>query len=178
MSSANRRASTNTCFISTPFYTADDKPPQEEFYADIRVPLKTHLVAISSEIDLSLGHSSSTVPATMSPKQLQSTGTASGPEARYLYLNGCSLRHSGPLTGKHGAMSRDLINILMDLYEETDERNISEVTIVKTLNDYWIFRKNCNSRCFFVLINKYATLIEIAGERSSERGGGMMDQID
>lgn len=75
-------------------------------------------------------------------------------------------------------MSRDLINILMDLYEETDERNISEETIVKTLNDYWIFRKNCNSRCFFVLINKYATLIEIAGERSSERGGGMMDQID
>lgn len=83
---------------------------------------------------------------------------------KFLYLNECNLRHEGTLTGKHGGLPRDLVNILMDLYEERDERNISEETVVKTMNDYWLFRKNCNSRCFFVLINKYATLIEIAGE--------------
>lgn len=96
-----------------------------------------------------------------------SSSSLSTPEVlhpKYLYLNECNLRHNGPLSGKNGGLTRDLINILMDLYEESDDRNVSQETMVKTMNDYWIFRKNCNSRCFFVLINKYATLLEISGE--------------
>lgn len=137
--------------------------------------MNTQLVAISSEID-SFTQGAATSQATTSlagstqlKQQQQSTAhTAEALHPKFLYLNECNLRHNGTLTGKNGALSRDLINILMDLYEETDDRDISEETIVKTMNDYWIFRKNCNSRCFFVLINKYATLIEISGEAGLE----------
>lgn len=155
-----------------------DKLETEEFYAELQLSLNTHLVAISLEIDqfLRTSSNSASTSGTMSPKQ-GSTGMTSSSNTtstggnhvealspKFLYLNECNLRHEGTLTGKHGGLPRDLINILMDLYEERDERNISEETVVKTMNDYWLFRKNCNSRCFFVLINKYATLIEIAGE--------------
>lgn len=158
-------------------HLSDKLEPEEDFYAELLVPLNTQLVGISAEIDQFLRQATSTpaaISGTMSPKQQQqhsqpSSATAT-PSPKYLYLNECNLLHNGTLTGKNGGLPRDLINILMDLYEETDERNISEETIVKTMNDYWIFRKNCNSRCFFVLINKYATLIEISGKVEGEQG--------
>lgn len=167
-----------------PFLLFPDNPESEDFYAELAVPLNTQLVAISSEIDKfilqgsnsSLSSTTSTTTTSslcgtaVSPKPSQQTSSSTStlhPEVlcpKFLYLNECNSRHNGTLTGKNGALSRDLINILMDLYEETNDRNVSEETIVKTMNDFWLFRKNCNSRCFFVLINKYATLVEISGE--------------
>lgn len=135
-----------------------DKIDSEELYTELHSPLTTQLVAISSEIDQFIRTSSgpATSGGTRSPKPELSS-------PKFLYLNECNLRHEGNLGGRIGAPSRDIVNILMDLYEEKDARNIAEETIVKTMNDYWIVRKNSNSRCFFVLINKYATLIEISG---------------
>lgn len=157
--------------IPPPSLPPPDKLQSEEFYTEIHSPLNTQLVAISSEIDSFLAQGATTSQATTSlAGSTPSTAAAHTPEAlhpKFLYLNECNLRHNGTLTGKNGALSRDLINILMDLYEETDDRDISGETIVKTMNDYWIFRKNCNSRCFFVLINKYATLIEISGKMAN-----------
>lgn len=138
-----------------------DNIESEELYSELHSPLTTQLVAMSSEIDqfIRKGSVPSTTPSgTLSPKPVD----VSSP--KFLYLNECNLRHEGNLTGKNGAVSRDIINILMDLYEEKDPRNVAEETIVKTMNDYWIVRKNSNSRCFFVLINKYATLIDISGK--------------
>lgn len=166
----------NHCITNlTHLVTFSDKLEPEEFYAELQVPLNTQLVAISAEIDQFL-RSTPTPSGTMSPKLQQSSSIASAtPSPKYLYLNECNLLHNGSLTGKNGGLPRDLINILMDLYEETDERDISEETIVKTMNDYWIFRKNCNSRCFFVLINKYATLIEISDEATKLFGQHVQD---
>ena len=160
-----------------------DQSPSEEFYTETQVPLTTQLVTISSEIDAYLRQGASTAPnsttTNSSGSGVSSTqanpSTSEALSSKFLYLNKCNLRHSGPLTGKNGALSRDLINILMDLHGETDERNISEETIVKTMNDYWLFRKNCNSRSFFVLINKYATLIEISDEANKMFGQQVQD---
>lgn len=158
-----------------------DKIESEEFYAELQSPLNTQLVTLSSEIDQYLqgANSSSNTSGKLSPKPQSSsaaspTNNSDALSAKFLYINDCNLRHNGTLSGKSGALSRDLINILMDLYEETDERNISEETIVKTMNDYWIFRKKCNSRMFFVLINKYATLLEISGEERRESNDNVM----
>lgn len=155
-----------------------DQLEPEEFYTELQGTLSTQLTALSQEIDQALhtASSSTTLSGTMSPKQgSNSSATVEALSPKFLYLNDCNLRHEGTLSGKHGGLPRDLINILMDLYEERDERDISEEAIVKTMNDYWLFRKNCNSRCFFVLINKYATLIEIAGKlwktRADEENG-------
>lgn len=127
-------------------------------YSELNAPLTTQLVAISSEIDQFLKASVPPTPSgSMSPKQPE----LSSP--KFIYLNECNLRHEGNL-GKNAALSRDIINTLMDLYEEKKPGNIAQESIVKTMTDYWIVRKNSNSRCFFVLINKYATLIEISGE--------------
>lgn len=170
----NNNCITNLSHLITQ-YSFLDKLEPEEFYAELQVPLNTQLVAISAEIDQFL-RSTPTTSGTMSPKLQQSSSIASAtPSPKYLYLNECNLLHNGSLTGKNGGLPRDLINILMDLYEETDERDISEEAIVKTMNDYWIFRKNCNSRCFFVLINKYATLIEISDEATKLYGQHVQD---
>lgn len=82
---------------------------------------------------------------------------------KFLYLNECNLRHEGTLGSSEDSPSRDLINILMDQYEDRDEKNISAETIVKSMKDYWVVTKRSNSRVLFVLINRYATLLEIAG---------------
>lgn len=114
--------------------------------------MSSKIAALSSEIDNYIAENKASVDS--------KRDDLIGP--RFIYLNSCNSRHKGNLSTQ--SISTDLKNIMMDLFEK-DARNISEETIVKTMNDYWILQKNSNLRTFFVLINKYATLLDITGNR-------------
>lgn len=91
------------------------------------------------------------------------------PGPRYLFFNECNLQHSGTIhlnnkLPKQSHLPTDIMNIITDLYANSDGLNSSEDTVVKTLNDFWIVRRTSNWRHFFVVINKNSTLLEITEE--------------
>lgn len=98
-----------------------------------------------------------------------------GFSSRFLYFNEFSLQHDttffseGRNVHKNPNISRDIMNVIADLYEERNGSNVSEETVVKMCSDFWITHKKSNARHFIAIVNKNATLLEIAGKSQLKR---------
>ncbi|GAB0096920.1 CCZ1 [Sergentomyia squamirostris] len=130
----------------------------EDLYGELQAFIGPQLTTISSEI--------SEFSARNSAKILDST---EGTSPKFLFFNDFSLQHdttfySDGVVHKNSSISRDIMNVIADLYGERSGSIVSEETIVKMCNDLWITHKKSNSRHFIAIVNKNATLLEIAEE--------------
>lgn len=133
--------------------------------------------ALSSQLN-SIGSAIIESQANYALSELSLGNPPSGP--RFLFLNELNLKHTGTLylnpsrstqssAKSLSAIPNDVMNLLADLFNETNDANgssepVAEETVVKTLNDYWIVRRSSNWRHFFVVVNKSSTLLSVTEE--------------
>uniref|UniRef100_A0A1B0CL26 Putative myrosinase n=1 Tax=Lutzomyia longipalpis TaxID=7200 RepID=A0A1B0CL26_LUTLO len=140
-------------------FVNDSTALTEDLYGELQSFIGPQLTTISSEVSENYAKDTfitNDFPEGFSPK--------------FLYFNEFSLQHDttfytdGRSVHKNANMSRDIMNVIADLYEERNAGSSSEETVVKMCNDFWITHKKSNSRHFIAIVNKNATLLEIAEE--------------
>lgn len=127
----------------------------DELYTELHGFIGPQLTSISSEISDNYINEQQTIDNDSGPK--------------YLYFNELNCQHQGTIHLnnrfiKNKTISSDMMNILIDLFDNRNKNDTNEETIVKTMSGYWIVKRSGNSRHFFVIVNKNSTLPDIADE--------------
>lgn len=139
-------------------FSADDSG--DNFYDELHAAIGPQLSNIATEIGESINGSEVLCPNV-------TTASVAGP--KFLYFNQLTFQHNGnvhaPSKGpaKQNQLPADVMNLLTDLYSDSDTGSVEE-TVLKTLNDYWIVKRQNNWRHFYVIVNKSSTLLEISEE--------------
>lgn len=132
----------------------------DDFYTELHTAIGPQLSQISSEIGESVNNSNDT------------SASSSLQQPKFLFFNQLSCQDDGNLhvsrkNPKQCQLPTDVMNLLIDLYDDNDlslsAGNMEEI-VIKTMNDYWIVKKQNNWRHFYVIVNKSATLLEISDE--------------
>lgn len=138
----------------------DDNKIDDNFYEELHTAVGPQLSQISSEIGESVNNSN------------DASSSSSVPQPKFLFFNQLNCEDYGNLyisrkNPKQCPLSTDVMNLLIDLYDNDSSSSTGgsmEETVIKTMNDYWIVKKQNNWRHFYVIINKSATLLEISEE--------------
>jgi len=90
---------------------------------------------------------------------------------KYLFINEQSLKHhtniyrNAKTTQK--SIPRNVMNIIADLANPIDESNATTATEelqVKTTNDYWVVKRRCNWRQYYVILCTNKNLVDVTQE--------------
>ncbi|XP_059620060.1 vacuolar fusion protein CCZ1 homolog [Phlebotomus argentipes] len=143
-------------------FVDDSTSLSEDLYGELQAFIGPQLTTISSEISENFS----------GPSSVKINDFTDGFSPKFLFFNEFSLQHDstffceGKTVHKSANVSRDIMNVIADLYGERTGSNVSEETVVKMCNDFWITHKKSNARHFIAIINKNGTLLEIAEETS------------
>ncbi|EDV95550.1 GH15715 [Drosophila grimshawi] len=145
-----------------------DVAPQPEFYEELHAYMGPQLISLARDIAdevskrtaANLGESGSNDASSTSPK--------------YLFINEQSLKHHTNIF-RHGknnqkSIPRNVMSIIADLANPIEE-NCTQTTPateelqVKATNDFWVVKRRCNWRQYYVILCKSkATLLDVTQE--------------
>lgn len=144
----------------------DDVENEQALYNELNAVINPQLTSISSDISQHL--------AQLSTAENSTSKDDCSSNAKFIYFNELNLHHSGTIklrAQKNGAavgssIPNDVMNLIVDLLDDSRKRgkNVTEETVVKTHDDFWIVKRSCNSRHVFIVLNKSSTLIDVSDE--------------
>lgn len=144
--------------------TAKQDEPKAEFYEELQAYLGPQLTSLGRDI-----------AAEVSKLNVGATQHDNGESSpKYLFINEQSLKHHTNIY-RHGkttqkSIPRNVMSIIADLANPIDESNDSadgatEEVQVKTTNDFWVVKRRCNWRQYYVILCKSkATLLDVTQE--------------
>lgn len=148
-----------------------DEELLDDFYCELHSFMGPQLASIASDIgELITKTTSSTSTAKSTCNSATTDNDTTSP--KYLFVNEQSLKHiSNIYMDKHrpkaSSIPVNVMNLIADLninFDNNNENSTEEIQ-VKTTNDYWIVKKTCNYRQFYVIIfNSKATLLDVTNE--------------
>uniref|UniRef100_A0A2M4BMJ2 Putative myrosinase n=2 Tax=Anopheles marajoara TaxID=58244 RepID=A0A2M4BMJ2_9DIPT len=167
----------------------DSADSEQSLYHELNAVINPQLTSISSDIGAHLQNSgesnhgfgcsgSSKDDSSSAPKfiyfnelNLQHRGTVRLGPVQYQTIGGSGRSGSGSSSNSGGnsssSLPNDVMNLIVDLLDDarSNERaNVTDETIVKTHDDYWIVKRSCNARHVFIVLNKSSTLIDVTEE--------------
>nr|XP_016936152.2 vacuolar fusion protein CCZ1 homolog [Drosophila suzukii] len=144
------------------FLDADQPPPKQELYDELHGYMAPQLTSLARDITNELNKEA--VGAT---GQENSTGDMA---PKYLFINEQSLQHHTNFQ-RHlpQGLPRNVLSIIADLSNSSEKEEMenapAEELQVKTTNDYWIVKRRCNYRQYYVILcNSKATLLDVTQE--------------
>ncbi|KAH8395341.1 hypothetical protein KR222_010172 [Zaprionus bogoriensis] len=146
---------------------AKEDAPKPEFYEELQAYMGPQLLSLARDI-----------AAEVSKLHVPATQDDSSP--KYLFINEQSLKHHTNIY-RHAktaqkSIPRNVMNIIADLANPIDESNAgagagagaaaaTEELQVKTTNDFWVVKRRCNWRQYYVILCKSkATLLDVTQE--------------
>ncbi|XP_052847524.1 vacuolar fusion protein CCZ1 homolog [Drosophila gunungcola] len=145
------------------FFDADQPAPKQELYDELHAYMAPQLTSLARDITSEL--TKEAVGAT--GQEISSGNSENAP--KYLFINEQSLQHHTNLQ-RHLAqgLPRNVLSIIADLANPSgreQEMAPAEELQVKTTNDYWIVKRRCNYRQYYVILcNSKATLLDVTQE--------------
>ncbi|EDW17616.2 uncharacterized protein Dmoj_GI12771 [Drosophila mojavensis] len=135
-----------------------DAVPTQEFYEELHAYLGPQLSCLAKDI-ATASKLNASVSAT----------TATNPDdgsAKYLFINEQSLKHHTNIHRNAKSIPRNVMSIIADLANPIQEISAAEELQVKTTNDYWIVKRRCNWRQYYVILSKSkaTTLLDVTQE--------------
>ncbi|XP_062134463.1 vacuolar fusion protein CCZ1 homolog isoform X1 [Drosophila sulfurigaster albostrigata] len=137
--------------------------PQPEFYEELNNYLGPQLSCLSRDISTEI--SKQNVSTTLH----DNNSNDSAP--KYLFINEQSLKHHTNIYRNAKSIPRNVMSIIADLANPINDTNAAgnaaatEELQVKTTNDYWIVKRRCNWRQYYVILCKSkATLLDVTQE--------------
>ncbi|XP_062544207.1 vacuolar fusion protein CCZ1 homolog [Armigeres subalbatus] len=146
----------------------EDVENEQALYHELNAVVNPQLTSISSDITQHLAEQ----PSPDGSKDDSPTGS------RFIYFNELNLHYRGTI--KLGSQRRnnpgasvpsDVMNLIVDLLDDSRKNgpdsnscNVTEESILKTHDDYWIVKRSCNARHVFIVLNKSSTLIDVSEE--------------
>ncbi|XP_017058357.1 vacuolar fusion protein CCZ1 homolog [Drosophila ficusphila] len=147
------------------FLNADQPAPEQELYDELHAYMAPQLTALARDISSELTKEAAGAAG-------QDNSTSSNEAApKYLFINEQSLQHHTNLQ-RHlpQGLPRNVLSIIADLANSNGkqqdlENSPAEELQVKTTNDYWIVKRRCNYRQYYVILcNSKATLLDVTQE--------------
>ncbi|KAH8379061.1 hypothetical protein KR009_002882 [Drosophila setifemur] len=145
------------------FLDAEQPPPKQELYDELHAYMAPQLTSLARDIASELNKAA--VGAT---SQESASNIESAP--KYLFINEQSLQHHTNLA-RHmpQGIPRNVLSIISDLANPSGESEIESASAeelqVKTTNDYWIVKRRCNFRQYYVILcNSKSTLLDVTQE--------------
>ncbi|XP_017071309.1 vacuolar fusion protein CCZ1 homolog [Drosophila eugracilis] len=146
------------------FLDADQPSPKKELYDELHAYMAPHLTSLARDISSEL--TKEAAGATGQENSISNSESA----PKYLFINEQSLQHHTNFQRHlpHG-LPRNVLSIIADLANASGKGEIesapSEEIQVKTTNDYWIVKRRCNYRQYYVILcNSKATLLDVTQE--------------
>ncbi|KAH8266039.1 hypothetical protein KR038_001070 [Drosophila bunnanda] len=150
------------------FLDADQPAPKQELYDELNAYLSGQLTSLARDIASELNKE-----AVGSTGGQDNTNGSSSAEtaAKYLFINEQSLQHHTNMQ-RHlpQGIPRNVLSIIADLANSSEKSNNpdsapAEELQVKTTNDYWIVKRRCNFRQYYVILcNSKFTLLDVTQE--------------
>ncbi|XP_017004196.2 vacuolar fusion protein CCZ1 homolog [Drosophila takahashii] len=143
------------------FLDADQPAPKQELYDELHGYMAPQLTSLARDITSELTK--------------EAVGGATGQEnsemsPKYLFINEQSLQHHTNFQ-RHlpQGLPRNVLSIIADLANPSGKEEMesapAEELQVKTTNDYWIVKRRCNYRQYYVILcNSKATLLDVTQE--------------
>ncbi|TDG53276.1 hypothetical protein AWZ03_000091 [Drosophila navojoa] len=135
-----------------------DAVPTQEFYEELNAYLGPQLSCLAKDI------------ATASKLNASASATTAANHddgsAKYLFINEQSLKHHTNIHRNAKSIPRNVMSIIADLANPIQEIAAAEELQVKTTNDYWIVKRRCNWRQYYVILSKSkaTTLLDVTQE--------------
>ncbi|XP_030380090.1 vacuolar fusion protein CCZ1 homolog [Scaptodrosophila lebanonensis] len=148
------------------FIDAENAPPKHEFYDDVHTYMGSQLISLARDIATEVSKQNL---AALAPTSSNSTTDCS---PKYLFINEQSLKHHTNVD-RHAkgqqSIPRNVMNLIADLANEPTNIDgaaaATEELQVKTTNDFWIVKRRCNWRQYYVILsNSKATLLDVTQE--------------
>lgn len=144
--------------------SADQVAPKQDLYDDLHAYMAPQLTSLARDISSEL-----TKEAVGAAGQDNSSGN-SETAPKYLFINEQSLQHHTNFQ-RHlpQGLPRNVLSIIADLANGSGKAEMesapAEEVQVKTTNDYWIVKRRCNYRQYYVILcNSKATLLDVTQE--------------
>ncbi|XP_017018383.1 vacuolar fusion protein CCZ1 homolog [Drosophila kikkawai] len=147
------------------FLEADQPAPKQELYDELNLYLSGQLTSLARDIASELNKEA--------VGSADSNTNDSETAAKYLFINEQSLQHHTNMQ-RHlpqGGIPRNVLSIIADLAnssgksENLEDSAPAEELQVKTTNDYWIVKRRCNFRQYYVILcNSKFTLLDVTQE--------------
>ncbi|XP_016983178.1 vacuolar fusion protein CCZ1 homolog [Drosophila rhopaloa] len=146
------------------FLDADQPEPKQELYDELHSYMAPQLTSLARDITSELNKE------LVGAASQENTTSNSENAPKYLFINEQSLQHHTNLQ-RHlpQGLPRNVFSIIADLANpsgrgEMDSSPAEELQ-VKTTNDYWIVKRRCNYRQYYVILcNSKATLLDVTQE--------------
>ncbi|EDV39906.1 uncharacterized protein Dana_GF10255 [Drosophila ananassae] len=143
------------------FIDAEEPEPKQAFYDELHAYMASQLKALARD-----------VASELAKEAAGATGHDSSSESapKYLFINEQSLQHHSNLPRLvPQTIPRNVMSIIADLSHPFDKSGLdsspAEELQVKTTNDYWIVKRCCNFRQYYVILcNSKATLLDVTQE--------------
>ncbi|EDW93309.1 vacuolar fusion protein CCZ1 homolog [Drosophila yakuba] len=146
------------------FLDAAQPAPKQDLYDELHGYMAPQLTSLARDISSEL-----TKEAVGAAGQENSTGN-SETAPKYVFINEQSLQHHTNFQ-KHvpQGLPRNVLSIIADLANDSGKAEMesapAEEVQVKTTNDYWIVKRRCNYRQYYVILcNSKATLLDVTQE--------------
>ncbi|XP_001352418.1 vacuolar fusion protein CCZ1 homolog [Drosophila pseudoobscura] len=148
------------------FLDAKQPAPKQELYDELHAYIAPQLTCLARDIASEVSKEALAHPG-------QDSSSGGGPASndttpKYLFINEQSLQHH---TNIHrNGIPRNVMSVIADLANPGERSNVAaaaatEELQVKTTNDYWIVKRCCNWRQYYVILcNSKATLLDVTQE--------------
>lgn len=144
--------------------TAKQDAPKAEFYEELQAYLGPQLTSLARDIAAEVSK--------LNVGAAQHDNNENSP--KYLFINEQSLKHHTNIY-RHGkatqkSIPRNVMSIIADLANPIDvsidgSEAATEEVQVKTTNDFWVVKRRCNWRQYYVILCKSkATLLDVTQE--------------
>ncbi|KAH8303789.1 hypothetical protein KR018_005528 [Drosophila ironensis] len=143
------------------FLDGEQPAPKKELLDELNGYMAPQLTALARDIANELSKE-----AAGASDQSSISNNESAP--KYLFINEQSLQHHSnlPRLSPHG-IPRNVLSIIADLANASglNDSAPAEELQVKTTNDYWIVKRRCNFRQYYVILcNMKSTLLDVTQE--------------
>ncbi|KAM8710314.1 hypothetical protein ACLKA7_017015 [Drosophila subpalustris] len=149
------------------FLDAKEAPPKPEFYEELHAYMGPQLTSLARDIAAEVSKLSAMGAAH------ESSSSLSDSSPKYLFINEQSLKHHTNMYRNakipQKSIPRNVMSIIADLANPIDDEGnnatATEELQVKTTNDFWVVKRRCNWRQYYVILCKSkATLLDVTQE--------------
>ncbi|BFF99264.1 vacuolar fusion protein CCZ1 homolog [Drosophila madeirensis] len=144
------------------FLDANEPAPKQELYDELHAYIAPQLTCLARDIASEVAKEALAHP-------VPDSGSASNDSApKYLFINEQSLQHHTNL--HRNGVPRNVMSVIADLANPGEHLDVADAAPteelqVKTTNDYWIVKRRCNWRQYYVILcNSKATLLDVTQE--------------
>ncbi|XP_068149591.1 vacuolar fusion protein CCZ1 homolog [Drosophila tropicalis] len=150
--------------------SADQAVPKPEFYEELHAYMGPQLICLARDIANEICKEN-ILSSILGSGVENASATADSSAPKYLFINEQSLQHHTNIYRHSKSLPNNVMSIIADLANPSESwTNAAAVAAteelqVKTTNDYWIVKRRCNWRQYYVILcNSKATLLDVTQE--------------